>query len=207
MTIPGTGRDSGVAAVALVVVIAWALTAVLLLTQTLVAARQIDERVDVIRSEVGSVDLDLDDVALLEDTTRVADDIRDAAAPLSGQLDAVIAAAQSIDRRVASIEGTANAINRTVNDIGGSARSINSHVRAILASLQGVLDAARSIDSGVEGINRRADTVIELVRWIRSDVGNVLGQVLDVHRHANSIDCSPAVRLQSQRCGAHPDDG
>ena len=54
------GDERGLAGKILVGVIAWALGAVLLLTNTLVAAQQINTRVDRITHTVGPIDHDLD---------------------------------------------------------------------------------------------------------------------------------------------------
>ena len=63
-------EETGLAGKILVGVIAWALGAVLLLTNTLVAAQQIDNRVDRITHTVGPIDHDLDSVNLAAETNR-----------------------------------------------------------------------------------------------------------------------------------------
>ena len=82
-------REAGLAGIALVIVIAWALAAVMMLTGTLIAAQQIDDRVATILGEVSPIDDDLDSVKLAQETDRIAKDILTAAEPLSGQLDQV----------------------------------------------------------------------------------------------------------------------
>src|SRR5260221_9432948 len=82
--------EAGLAGKLLVGVIAWALGAVLLLTNTLVAAQQIDTRVDRITHTVGPIDHDLDSVALAVKTNEIAGEINAAAKPLSGQAGPII---------------------------------------------------------------------------------------------------------------------
>src|SRR5690242_5784173 len=94
---PRFSDEAGLAGKILVGVIAWALGAVLLLTNTLVAAQQIDTRVDRITHTVGPIDHDLDSVALAIKTNDLAGQILTAAKPLSGQADQVIQATTSID--------------------------------------------------------------------------------------------------------------
>ena len=90
-------EETGLAGAILVGVIAWALAAVLMLTNTLVAAQQIDNRVDRITHTVGPIDRDLDSVNLAAETNRIAGEIRTAANPLSGQAQQIIDATASID--------------------------------------------------------------------------------------------------------------
>jgi methyl-accepting chemotaxis protein len=213
-------EERGVAGIALVLVIAWALTAVFMLTNTLVSAQQIDHRVGVIVHEVSPIDNDLDAVKLAAETNRVAGEIRTAAQPLSGQLAQVVDAAGGIDRSVVSIldsaegingtvkeingtakeiNGTAGSINGTVKGIYGNAASINDTVKSINGNGGQILEVVRSIKGGVVAINQRADAIIGLVKAIKADTANILAQVgpghgspsnASIHGHANSIDCS-----------------
>lgn len=203
-------NEKGLAGTVLIITIAWALSAVLMLTGTLVAAQQIDDQVEVILGEVSPIDKDLDSVRLAEETNRIASEILDAAEPLSGQLDQVIASVGTIDKSVEDILGTARTINGTVKDINSTATGIGSTVDSIGGNVSSILSVVRSIEAGVTAINGRADVVVGLVRGIRKDVRNVLVQVgpghgnpgnASIHGHANSIDCSPAVVVLSQHCG------
>lgn len=186
-------REDGLAGVSLVIIIGWALAAVLMLTGTLVAAQRIDGSVATITGEVSEIDKDLDAVALTQETNRIAADILTAAEPLSEQLDQVHAAALSIDQSAAAILSTAGEINTTVLQIGDTAGSINSTVATIQGNVNAILATARSINDGVAAINGRADVIIAAVQGIKSDTGNVLAQVREIDGHANSIDCSPAL--------------
>lgn len=206
--------EKGLAGTILVIAIAWALSAVLMLTGTLIAAQEIDERVGTILGEVSPIDKDLDAVALAEKTNEIAAGIRRAAEPLSGQLDQVIDSVGGIDASVTDILETAGEINTTAGQINATVRAIGATVDGIAGNISAVLATVVSIDGRVAGINNRADTVIALVRGIRSDLAQVLAQVgigsseghgsatnASIHGHANSIDCSPVVRLQSDHCG------
>lgn len=209
--VSGVRRDeSGLAGTILIIAIAWALSAVLMLTGTLISAQQINNRVDEITGEVGPIDKDLDAVALAEETNAIAADILTAAKPLSGQLDQVIDSVGGINGSVDGILETAGSINRTANSINSVVGSIGSAVDSIDGNLSAVLATVRSIDAGVGAINGRADTVVSIVAAIRSDLADVLAQVgsghgapsnSTIHGHANSIDCSPAVAPQSSACG------
>src|SRR5918997_1523627 len=87
--------------VMLVIIIFWALAAVLMLTGTLINAREIEDTVEVINGEVATtdgIDKDLDNVKELVSVRRDVVDIRDAAEPLTGQADQIIGAAGAINR-------------------------------------------------------------------------------------------------------------
>lgn len=189
-------EEQGMAGTVLVVVIAWALAAVLMLTGTLVAARQIDETVADIRGSVTEIDDDLEAIALAEETTDISGRILTAAQPLEGQLDAVIAAADDIDGSASSILSTAGEIDASVNSITGSADEINATVESIRSRLSSTNDHVSSISQGVTDINHRADVIIGHVRSIQSDTSAVLHEVREreptddgIRGHAHSIDC------------------
>lgn len=204
--------EQGLAGASLVIVIAWALAAVMMLTGTLVAAQAIDETVFGLTNTLTAIDDNTTAVALAEDTTSIARDIETSAAPLTGQLDEVIGSAQSIDGTVTAILGnageinqTAKTINSTVLGIGTTADDIGASVDSIHAGLSAVLPVTQSINQGVKDINGRADTIISLVQGIKSDTANILTEVgrknqNAIHGHANSIDCSPLLTLTSSKC-------
>lgn len=190
--------QAGIVGANLAITLAFALFAVIQLTRTTIAAEQIDDRVDTIVSDVGDIDEDLVNVPKLDETNRIAKQIRAAAAPLSAQAGEILDTAKSIDGTVSSILANAGSINGTVKGIRGN-----------LGTLQPVV---RSINDGVSDINGRADRVIRDVRNIKNDLANVLTQVggggagghtnaggKTISGHANSIDCSVAI-LNSQGC-------
>lgn len=176
-------RASSVQGLSLVIVVGWALFAVVMLTGTTVAANQIDRRVDRIVNEVTAIDRDLDAVATTQSVNERASAILAAATPLTGELDDVITATAGIDDSAASIEDTVGSIRATA---GG----INERVGRILANFVELDPVVSSIADGIEGINVRADRVIDLAGRILGDTSNVLSAVGDVDGHANSIDCA-----------------
>lgn len=199
----GPGDERGLAGTLLVVVITWALAAVLMLTGTLIAAQSIDGSVEEIKNSVSPIDKDLDSIAVAGKVNDTAADILAAAEPLSGQLDEVIASVGTIDETVTGILETAGTINQTVGSINSVVKEIGSSVDGIHASGSAILAEVRSIDAGVAAINGRADTIIGLVRGIENDLSNVLAQVgrghgtFTIHGHANNIDC----KVVGDSCG------
>lgn len=214
--------ESGLAGTILVIVIAWALAAVLMLTGTLIAARQIDDRVAFITGEVGEIKTDTQLVELTNDTVSATDEILVSAEPLSGQLEEVNTSANSIDGSVDEILATADSINGTVLDINGRvtelepivlqindrAASIGSSVDSINGSAGGIQANVNSIRAGLnEGAAPKAVQVVGLVRGIKGDTGTIRQLVssgqpgnLGIRGHANSIDCSPALTATSSYC-------
>lgn len=183
MSRPRFSDECGLAGKILVGVIAWALGAVLLLTNTLVAAQQIDTRVDRITHTVGPIDHDLDSVALAVQTNKIAGDILTAAKPLSGQAGQIIDATASIDTSAKSINTTVGQIGETVKGIDGTARSINSNVLDINKTVKDINGTAKTISGtvnkidgnvaaiggSVHGIGGSLSTVLDVVQQIRGD--------------------------------------
>ena len=182
-----TAGELGIVGINLAVVIAFALYAVIQLSRTTLAARQIRDRVRTITGEVVPINSDLNNVPKLDETNRIAADILTAAKPLSGQADQILSAAKSID-------GTVSSILSTATDINGTVHSINGNVTTLIPTVNSIRD-------GVAAINGRADRVIAPVVGIKSDLDNVLDRVLSIRNHARSIDCPPSL-VAGGSCGA-----
>lgn len=186
MRLPRT--SAAAQSIALVIVVTWALAAVLMLTRTLVSANSIDGHVVTIKDEVGGIDGNLDFVALAVTTAEVADQINTAAKPLAAQLEEVVAVAGSIDRNAVSILDTATEINGNVKDINTTAlainstvKSINSNVREINASARAINANARAINASVLSINANAVSIGATVDSINGNLAGVLGVVRSIN--------------------------
>ena len=166
--------------IVLVVVIVWALAAVLMLTGTLVNAREIDNTIPLINAQVLPIDEDLANVELAEETAMLTERIRVAAAPLSDQADRIIVEARKIDRNAASILVTARAINDTATTINETATTINGNVLAIN-------DTVSAINGNVVSINSTVNSVGRNVFSINSRVGSVGADVASINSRVNSV--------------------
>ncbi|HEV2809103.1 MAG TPA: hypothetical protein VGV93_01730 [Acidimicrobiales bacterium] len=193
-------EEHGVVAANLAITIGFALFAVIMLTRTLLAANSIDDRVKVIVGEVGPIDQDLDMVATLDETDRMAKEILTAAQNLSGQAGEIIDITASIDdmgtnilNNATSINGVAGSINGNVSGILGSVGPINQNARGINAKLSEINPEVDSIEFGVAEINRRADIVIGETIEIDNDLTNVDNLVNSIEVSALSICNSPAI--------------
>jgi archaellum component FlaC len=177
---PRFSDESGLAGKILVGVIAWALGAVLLLTNTLVAAQQIDTRVDRITHTVGPIDHNLDSVALAVQTNKTAGEIRVAAEHLSAQAGQVVDATQSIDGSAKSIDTTVGQIGEAVKGIDASARSINGNVLDINKSVKDINGTAKTISSTVNGISGNVTAIGGSVNGISGSLSAVLDVVKQI---------------------------
>jgi len=183
----------------LVIVIFWALAAVLMLTGTLINAREIQDTVEVINGEVSStdgIDKDLDSVKELVKTRKTVASIRDAADPLTGQADQIISTAGAINRNAKSILGTAGSINTTAKSINSTVVSINQSVNSIGASVVQINQRVNSIGASVSSINTLARSIATAVgppgatdaTSIKASVTRILADLSGVNRTVPSID-------------------
>jgi archaellum component FlaC len=168
-------NETGLAGQILVGVVAWALGAVLLLTNTLVAAQQIDNRVDRITHTVGPIDHDLDSVELAAETNRIAGEILTAAKPLSGQAQQIVDATAGIDASAKSINGDVQQIGESVNGIDTNARSINGNVSEINKTVTDINGTAKAISGTVNQIDGNVTSIGQTVKGIDANLTAVLG--------------------------------
>jgi len=184
----------------LCLVLAFALYAVVQLTRTTIAAKQIDSRVDSIVISTPEIAKSLTNVPKLDETGETSGKILAAAKNLTGYLDRTITAAKSINATAPKINESVLAINGTVKSINQSTTSIVADVRSIIGSTTGIDATTQRIRAGVAAINQRVDVVIGQVQGIDSDLTNVLNLVggpaaggfgnRNIAGHANSIDCA-----------------
>ena len=190
--------ERGIVGANLVLTIAFALYAVIMLSRVTLAAKQIDDRVRVIVTEVGpgSNVSRLDETQKLNTIGKTAEDILAAAKPLSAQAGVILDTAKSIDNTVSAILANANEINGTV-------KSINATAAALLPVVQ-TIHGDESLDDktgGVAAINKRALTATPVVQGIQQDLhkvsvndvgaANLAGHAgANIHNHVNSINCA-----------------
>ena len=192
--------ERGVVGVNLVLVIAFALYAVIMLSRTTLAAKQIDDRVRVIVTEVGpgSNVSRLDETQKLNSIGKTAEEIQAAAAPLSAQAQTIIDTAKSIDRTVSAIQSNATEINSTVHSINATAAALVPVVQSIHGD-----ESLDDRTGGVAAINKRAAAALgsDVVPGIRNDLHAILARVgangtaghapnNTIHSHVNSINCA-----------------
>jgi hypothetical protein len=171
----------------LVIVILWALTAVIFLTGILAAANRIESRVGVINNALTPINTKLNTVPILSQVTDTANKIRDAAANLSPTVGRISESASSIDSSLKQVNDSVGPINKAVKQINTSALAINNSVRMIAPNLVTVLDSARSINGHVHSIDGELAGTLDNVYDIRSRVVVATGQADDIIRNAQAI--------------------
>jgi len=183
----------GLAGLILVVVIAWALAAVLMLTGTLVAAHTIRRQVVVISHVTSKIDHNLRAVTLAGTTATIASRIYRRATPLSGQLARVVVEANQINttagsilRHAGSINNRALSINTNARAINANARAINANARAINANVHLIAGNVGSIDTRVGSINARVGSINARATSIGARVGGINASVGSIDRSVRS---------------------
>jgi SMC interacting uncharacterized protein involved in chromosome segregation len=166
--------DRGQAGIALIIVIAWALSAVLVLTRTLVAAQEINNKVTVITSKLAATKGDTSYVAQLNQTENTANQILTAAAPLTGQLAVVQSTAAHIQQEVDGITPPVQDINGTVHQIQPKVAQILNVVNGGPTSIAAQLAAIRGGQSSV---------ILTDVQRIKSDTTSIItnAQTIDIN--------------------------
>jgi hypothetical protein len=174
-------------AIMLVIVILWALTAVIFLTGILAAANRIESRVGVINSSLTPINAKLNTVPVLAKVSDAANQIRVAAATLSPTIGRIADSASTIDGSLKQVNETVGPINQSAKQINASVLDINKSVRPIAANLVTVLGSANSINASVHSIDGELAGTLDNVYDIRSRVVVVTGQADDVVRSARDI--------------------
>ena len=181
------------AGLVLVIVVLWALIAVVLLTGTLINARQIQARVKQVNTAVDPVKGHTKFIALARKTVVLTAQIKAAANPLSGQLAQVITDAARIDSHVASILSHAQAIGGVVSTINSTVHSIGSNVSGIGSSVSSISSSVSSINNSVNGIHSDVTSVYGAVGQftagtsISTDVNSISSTLDNVLPVAHSI--------------------
>ncbi len=190
----------------LVVIVAWALTAVSLLTGTLITAMRIDNRVGFVNAEVKPIDKDLDSVVLAVETARIAGEINQAAKPLTGQFtqivqigDGIEASAVSISERAKEINANARSINGNVKSINSTATSINSTVTEINSSVNSIGSRLGSINAGVQSVNVSVDGISGSFVGILGETRTIDVEVAGINLRADTvIGLSRAIKANTE---------
>ncbi len=171
----------------LVIIILWALTAVIFLTGTLAAAVRIENRVGQINSSLTPINSKLNALPVLVNVADTAGKIRDAAANLSPTIGRIADSASTIDRSLKQVNDAVGPINASAKQINASVLLINGNVRQIAPNLVTVLGSARSINGHVHSIDGElggtAANVYDIrgqVAWINSQVSDVIKSVRDI---------------------------
>ena len=199
----------GMSPVVLVIVIAWALLAVIFLTATLLAARSIDRsvsgvtgRTDAngkpeknIKTTVEEIGKEGKFIAEAKKTVEISSAIRKAADPLSGRLARTLTIAdkginprlKSINGKVLGIVDVAGQINRNVVGIDGSVDSIHSDVLEINNKVRRIGNRALSIRTSATEINGSARSILGSLSTVLSEVQSIDDGAARINARAATI--------------------
>ncbi|MGH3692523.1 MAG: hypothetical protein ACRDRX_00710 [Pseudonocardiaceae bacterium] len=119
----------------LVIVILWALTAVIFLTGILATANRIESRVGVINSALTPTAQKLNTLPILNDVVDNAIQIREAAANLNPTIGSIADSAASIDESLKSVDDTVASINKSAKEINTPVVGIYNSVVSIASAL------------------------------------------------------------------------
>ena len=168
--------DRGQAGIALIIVIAWALSAVLILTRTLVAAQEINNKVTDITSKLAGAKGDTSYVSQLNKTENTASSILTAAAPLTGQI-------AIIDTTARHIQGVFDGVVPTVVNINQTVHVIHDQVGTILATAQSINNTLTAVH------NTQSSVILGDVQKIKADTSSIIINVQTIDSnlcHANN---------------------
>jgi hypothetical protein len=168
------GGDRGQAVSALVIVIGFALVAVILLTRVAVAAASIDKSAKSINNSGDGINVNTAAVIKLTKTNQIAQSILDSAKPLQGELAQIVGTAGSINSKAARILATADLINSTAGGIRTAAEGIDT--------------TAASIKNAVWSINGVAGSILSVAGAIKGDTGNIAETARNINKNAAGIN-------------------
>jgi hypothetical protein len=192
-------EEDGLVGVVLVIVIVWALLAVLELTRTTVAAEEINHTVTVITGNVGAANTHLNTgceagncpqnaLPVLATTISLAQQINTAALPLTGQLAQVKNDTASINTTAMEILANAQSINTTVVSINSLVGSIGASVGTIHASFVGINGLVQNdITPGLIKATGQAQVVVDQVNAIVNDTNTIDAQAKGILVQAQDI--------------------
>jgi len=185
--------SGGLAPLVLVILIAWALLAVIFLIGTLLAARSIDRSVNTaktgINPVVGNIGKDAKFIDQARTIAETSGKILKAAKPLSRQADQIIRTARDgIDPKLKSVLRQVGDINEVVGSINTNVLQIGSTVGSIQGSAQSIGGSVGSINLRGRSILRSARSINGTVDLISSDAGGILTNVQQIDRGAATIN-------------------
>lgn len=187
--------ERGIVGTNLVLVIAFALFAVIVLSRTAISAAAINHSVRlIITPAVTGINKSLNSIPLLNTTNSVAKQIDAAAAPLTGEAGQIVSSTQSINAKASSIQSDVQSINSSVHHISGTVNSIASSVGTIHSSVTGPIASdvssvgadVSSINSTVHGIGGTFVALAPVVSDIQSGQ-DTLGGVVAINHRADTV--------------------
>ena len=175
---PFNKTSHGLPQVVLVILLAWALTAVVILTGTLINAREIDRRVVYINSQLKPITTNTGYIALAGKTNVIASKILAAVPTLAPGLVKTDNYVNDIEKTVKTILSTAGQINTKVISIGGTVTPIHSTVLTINSTVTSIHSlVVGSITPKLARTGKDVTTIGNSVDSINTAVKDILNTV------------------------------
>jgi len=172
---PSAGQRRAVA-VNLVVFFIFALTAVLMLTRTAIAANSINRSVaSTIEPAVGGISQETSQLRTLDVTVRMTGRIAEAAKPLSRQLDSVVAATDHINDNLASTLESVKGIGLSVDGIKQSTGEIRPAVGVLDGHVDVIHNEAVGIAGGLSRVAGLSDSMVRNLSGTNASLARILG--------------------------------
>lgn len=171
----------------LIIVILWALTAVIFLTGTLAAANRIESRVGQINTSLTPINSKLNTVPVLAKVSDSANQIRDAAANLSPTIGRIADSAGTIDTSLKQVNDAVGPINKSAKQVNASVVTINNSVRPINAGLANVVGLTGTINGSVRSINDELTGTLNQALLAKGRVVLINDEAADVILSARGI--------------------
>jgi methyl-accepting chemotaxis protein len=164
----------------------WGLLAGVMLIHTLLATKQLHQRVNAITHTVGEIDRETAPISAMEETNRISKDLLTASQPLTdslvtmkgvtaglaGKVDSILAGSTTIQTNSQAIEGKVVAARDTAAEINGSVKGIGKSLARILATLRSTQTAAGEINGSTRGINAAVAQLLPVTQDIDAGIGS-----------------------------------
>lgn len=179
----------------------WGLLAAPMLVRTLLATKQIDQRVAALTTTLSEIDEDSRSISLMQETNRLTGELLTASAPLPGTLeamqgvttglatkvDSITAAVTAIEQNSKAIEGKVVAARDTAMEIHGSVRRIGQNLADILATLRATQAAAGEINTSTRGINTAVVDLLPVTKDIDAGITQANAGIVEALGHVEAI--------------------
>jgi hypothetical protein len=192
---------SRLAKVVLAILGLWGLLAGLMLIRTLLATKQIDERVATMTTSLSEIDRDSQSISLMQETDRLTGELLSASEPLAGTLEAMRGVTSGLAGKVDSITLGVTAIEQnskeieakvasardTAVEINGSVGGIGQSLANILATLRATQAAAAEINTSTRAINTAVVDMLPITREIDAGIARANQGIVEALQHVAVI--------------------
>jgi hypothetical protein len=179
----------------------WGLLAGPMLIRTLLATRQIDQRVGTLTTTLSEIDKDSRSISLMQETNRLTGELLTASQPLpgtleamrgvtaglAGKVDSITAGVATIEQNSKEIEAKVLSARDTAAEINGSVKGIGQSLAGILATLRATQAAAVEINISTRGINTAVVELLPVTKEIDAGIGRANEGIVEALEHVEVI--------------------